>query len=99
MSKQVIIQEGQTMLDIALQEYGCYEGLFLLLQDNNVAMGEDINTGDALTIREVVPQLTDSNLVNMQVYRRNNVSVNTGTDATGGNGYVDEGYVDEEYVD
>ena len=39
MTIKIIVQEGQTIIDIALQQYGGVEGVQLLIADNNLPDG------------------------------------------------------------
>lgn len=91
---------GQTLMDIAVQEYGCYEGVTLLMQDNDLALTANLVAGQELLIRDAVPELTATNQAVAQYNRLNGISVNSGNDAasSSNNGYVTEGYVTDGYV-
>lgn len=56
--KTVAIQDGQTIYDLALQEYGCIEGVMLLMEDNSDLV-PDLNAdpvaGSLFQIREDDP--------------------------------------------
>jgi hypothetical protein len=90
--KELKVAEGQTLIDIAIQEYGCYEGLHVLMADNNIGpngLVEDgetfrlIKAGDLLLIREEVPELTESNRTIAAYYKINRLRVNTGYQPNG----------------
>ena len=51
--QRIIVDEGQTLLDVALQEYGdAAQGLFYLVADNlGLAISSDLSAGDVLNIR------------------------------------------------
>lgn len=70
--KQVIVQQGQTIVDIALQEYGSVEGLFALLEANQTLdLDSQLEPGQKVLIR--VEDVVNSDIVNY--YQRNNISV------------------------
>lgn len=84
--KTINVAEGQTLIDIAIQEYGCYEGLHQLMKDNNIGPNgliEDgevyrlITAGDTLLVQDEVPELTDTNRTIAAYYKRNRIKVNT----------------------
>ena len=47
----IIVQQGQCLLDIALQEYGSAEGVVMLMRDNGLELDADIAPGTSLVIR------------------------------------------------
>lgn len=52
MNKYINIETKQSLFDLSLQEYGSVEGLFLLMEDNNIAsVNDNLNNGDALSIK------------------------------------------------
>jgi len=55
---------GQSIIDLAVQEYGCYEGLFLMLADNPdvvQAVSAILPPGTELRVRNPVPELNNTN--------------------------------------
>lgn len=57
---------GQSLINIAVQEYGCYEGVFLLLDDNPTivsSLSHVFAPGTSVVIQNPVPQLTDNNVM------------------------------------
>lgn len=50
-SSQVIVYAGQNTPDLALQEYGSIEGLFMLILDNSLAADSDFVPGTMLKVR------------------------------------------------
>ena len=71
------VLSGQTLIDIALQQYGCYEGIKILCQDNGLSFTSEIHAGDTLLIQDVVPELTDDNIKVANYYAANKVQVNS----------------------
>jgi len=70
--KQVIVQQGQTIVDIALQEYGSVEGLFAFLEANqNLDLDSQLEPGQKVLVRE--EDVVNSDIVNY--YQRNNINV------------------------
>jgi hypothetical protein len=58
----VIVKLGQTLYDIALQCYGCPEGVFFLMEDNLLGVDSEITDGQKLTIRDLIPDINGNNL-------------------------------------
>ena len=73
--KQVIIQEGQSLVDVALQELGSIEGLFALLGANpGLDLDSDLEAGQKVLVNE-------SDIVNQDIvdyYHRKGISPNGG---------------------
>jgi len=70
--RQVIVQQGQTIVDIALQEYGSVEGLFAFLEANQTLdLDSELEPGQKVLVRE--EDVVNSDIVNY--YQRNNISV------------------------
>jgi hypothetical protein len=93
--KTIKASEGQTIEDIALQEYGCYEGVFLLLEDNELGMDDLLVAKQELKIRQPIPTLNDfSKLVSEASLIPNSDMPGQASD----NDYVDDDYVDEDYI-
>jgi hypothetical protein len=53
MSK-IKVYEGQSIYDIAVQEYGSVEGLFYLLADNNLTLDSNLKSGAELVVRDSI---------------------------------------------
>ena len=64
--KYITVNPGQSMYDIAVQEYGCYEGVFLLIVHNPTVLVDGLDTelsiGASLAILKTVPSLTANNV-------------------------------------
>lgn len=74
----VTVKNGQTLADIAIQEYGSLEAVTLLASANNVSPSATLQTGTELYVPE---QVFDKE---MQDYcKNNNVSPATETDEYG----------------
>ena len=46
------VLDGQSLFDIATQEFGSLEDLFILLTDNNLAINERLTSGQDLVINK-----------------------------------------------
>lgn len=51
---KIIVKNNQTLADIAIQEYGTLEGVFLLAQANDISPTDTLATGKKLTRPDVV---------------------------------------------
>lgn len=52
MAKEITVQGNQSNWDVALQEYGSVEGLFLLLEDNpGLTVDSELTPGQKLIIK------------------------------------------------
>jgi hypothetical protein len=49
---KAIVTEGQSIYDVALQEYGSAEAVFDLLKDNNLTLDTTLVAGQELSINE-----------------------------------------------
>lgn len=73
MSKTAIVQPGQTIFDIAIQEYGDLSGLADLAGDNNKSLTADIAAGENLKVGQTKNKpITD-------FYKGRNIKPATGT--------------------
>ena len=50
--KEIRVKQGQSITDLALQHYGHIEGVWLICEDNQLAIGSKINTGQTIKIDE-----------------------------------------------
>jgi hypothetical protein len=69
--KRVEVLYGQSLMDIAMQELGCVEGLPMLARDNAdqiTSLTQVITVGMMLKIRTPVPKITDTNQAIMREY-------------------------------
>lgn len=73
----VTIQNGQTMSDIAIQEYGDLSAVFLIAEENDISPSDNLTAGTALRLPDVVVNKE------MQDYCRNN-GVSPATEVTAG---------------
>lgn len=97
--KEIEVIQGQSAIDIAIQHYGAFEGIFWLMEDNSII--ESIETvpapGTKLQIRanEV---LNRNNIAVAEHFGSYNMEINTGNlDST--TGYVEADYVESNYVE
>ncbi|MEZ5017339.1 MAG: hypothetical protein R2800_09830 [Flavipsychrobacter sp.] len=73
-------EEGQTIYDIAMQEYADYVGVYVLMKDNAVItdLNHNLAPGTKLLIRQS-PDVNDKEL--MEHFRANKIKVNSRADA------------------
>lgn len=76
--KSIKALEGQTIYDIAIKEYGCFEGVFVVCEDNGLSLVSELIPGQTILIREPVPELTDTNVQIASYFAVNKVGVNSG---------------------
>ena len=69
--------QGQTIYDLAIKHYGCYEGVFVLMEDNNLSLTSELIAGQNIIIRDVIPELNDTNIAVALYYKTNGLSVNS----------------------
>ena len=72
----IVVEQGQDIFDLAIQEYGSVESLFVLLADNRaIDLTTELASGATLQIQET-PDTTDiPDLVAMKWFRNNQVRV------------------------
>lgn len=75
---EVTATYGQTIYDIALRRYGCYEGVFVLMEDNSINLNTQLVAGDVLLIRDQVPELSFNNRAIVDFYNTELVNPNSG---------------------
>lgn len=97
--KEIEVIQGQSAIDIAIQHYGAFEGVFWLMEDNPII--ESIETvpapGTKLQIR-VNEVLNRNNIAVAEHFASYNMQINTGNlEST--TGYVQDDYVENEYVE
>lgn len=76
--KKQALGQGQSLIDFAIEKYGCYEGLALLLMDNPdlvAAVSEILPPGTELKYRDPAPALTETNASVVAAYVANAISV------------------------
>lgn len=92
MYKDIVVFNGQSISDIAIQEYGTYEGVFAIMVDNMLrinSINDVLSPGTVLKIRKANP--FDSLLIDKQVTNSNPLYMLSGS-------YVHDGYVVSGYV-
>lgn len=90
--KEIVVKNGQSLLDISVQEYGNVEGVFALVIDNTDkinAFSDVLIPGTKLKIRRISPYA-------IQV--GGNQVTNSNSPIYLGSGYVALGYVASGYV-
>lgn len=51
----ITVQSGQTLMDIAVQHYGSANALIELASDNGLLLSDEVQPGQTLKIRDVLP--------------------------------------------
>jgi hypothetical protein len=92
MYKDIVVINGQSISDIAIQEYGTYEAVFAIMVDNMLrlnSINDVLGPGTILKIRKVNP--FDSIVIGKQVTNSNPLNILSGD-------YVASGYVASGYT-
>lgn len=76
MSKLITVQYGQTLRDLAMQYYGCADGVQRILALNQIGY-TTLAAGAQLLVDATPPMLSDSNLQVMKYYNRVGFVVNS----------------------
>lgn len=101
MMKQIPLLFGQTLIDLAIQEYGHYDGLFTILEDNSDVISdfsEVPSPGTMINIRLNKPKFSDDSLINSTEFARKDLKAVSGSiESVGDKVYVTEGYWEENY--
>ena len=92
----VVPAPGQNLIDIAMQYYGCYEGVALIMQDNDIALDDIISNELEILIRDEVPELRPGNLQAVSYYKEKGLTVNSGTYSL--DGLTDTGDFTDEFT-
>lgn len=73
------VENGQDIFDIALQEYGDVNAVFLLFEDNqSLDLVRLLGVGEKLKFRINIPEVVIANRKKMAFYRNNKLRVNNG---------------------
>ena len=96
--KLIKVRFGQTIEDIAIQEYGSLSGVRFLLEDNpSISLDTLLFPGQELSIRIV--ELTDSEVQMVNYLKQNKLNPVGGFVGEKPEiSYVDEDYVEEGYL-
>jgi hypothetical protein len=99
---EILTTYGQSVADIAIQEYGAIEGVFALMIDNDVEdLSEVFEPSKPLEIREKLI-LNNQNLTIVEMMKLENVGRVIGNANYSSMGskspYVDEDYVEVDYI-
>ncbi len=100
--KTIQVADRQCVTDIAIQQYGCYEGVFELLKDNPTKLNglHDVPApGTSLLIKTPVPKLTATNQTIAAKFADKKMVVVSGSEYVPvETGYVVTAYWDEFYT-
>ena len=89
---------GQTLIDIAIQHYGCYEGLFEILKLNpHMGLSYEVAAGEEVLVHDEVPELTNNNVAIAAHFALNNVRVNSSYQKEVGE-FLPEDFNDVDFV-
>lgn len=94
--KTIYTISGQTLVDIAIQEYGQYEGVFTLANDN-----DEITCVDQVFVprTKLRVRIGEGNITSKE-FELNNKSINSGFTPPEAESmdYIDDDYFDEDYI-
>jgi len=79
--KHITAGDRQSVVDMAMQEYGCYDGVFEIMKDNpelDLSVHSVLIPGVKVLIKDPIPRLTDKNLGLVEIYRQKKVQVVSG---------------------
>ena len=97
--KNIIVSNGQTVEDVAVQEYGCQEGFVYILMDNSLGPNSLLYGGQVLKIRTVVPEITTKNISVGRRVTDAGIRPNSGVaGSVPDGGYVEDGYVEDNIM-
>ena len=102
--KKIIVSQGQSLIDIAMQEYGALPGVFLILEDNTELSAVDQTpiAGTEINIRVDVPEISEGNRAIARKFVKEGLRVNSGSAPDTelqryfAPGYVATGYIEAE---
>lgn len=98
--KTIVVETGQCLADIAIQEYGNIAGVFIITEDNGIQSIDEVpQPGKELKIRTEIVTLGSNNKAIAKKFNTQAVKINTGNPFdTNTVRYVEENYVDNEYI-
>ena len=74
---EVIVKYGQTLFDIALEQYGCEEGIITLAEDNALAIDAELTPGQILLVQSTLPVISANNQTIATYFKTNKVHINS----------------------
>ena len=74
----IIVEEGQTLIDLAIQEYGCIEAVAYLCEDNNFSLDETLTPAQKVKIRDVITNINGSNIEVLNIQKSKRTIINSG---------------------
>jgi hypothetical protein len=97
--KYIVVVYGQNITDIAIQEYGCYEGIAILMEDNPQQMDAGFNSvtdpGTQLLIRNAIPDLNGRN---QQIGKYLSTLGSIATNVVEQLSYIESDYIERDYI-
>ncbi len=76
--KEVVVYEGQNLVDIAIQEYGSLEGVWQLVRDNSFLQTIDYDLKAGQKLRIDTSKQIRNDIVTF--FDQRNIKINTGSD-------------------
>lgn len=89
---------GQSLYDFAIQVYGCPEGVFELLKDNDISIDQMLTAGQELNVKSVVPELNSRNKAIATVFKRENRKPNSGIFESSESDFEDIDFESIDYI-
>jgi len=72
------VSQGQTIFDLAALYYGCYEGVYIIIEDNpTIGLDTELEPLTQIVIRDEVPALTGNNQIDAVYFKQNEMSFNS----------------------
>lgn len=76
--KTIKVSPGQTLENISVQEYGCLQGILLIVEDNGFSMDTLLYANQEVLIRDEVPELTENNREVAKYFLETGIKPNAG---------------------
>lgn len=97
---KIKVSPGQSLEDIAIEQYGTVEGVILILMDNNLSPDSLLIGGQELVIRDEVPDINGRNQTVQRLIAEKVVHPNSGfEDIRELVLYIEEEYIDDDYFE
>lgn len=100
---EVKVKYGQTLVDVALEQYGCEEGIITLAADNALAIDAELTPGQILLLQSTLPVISVNNQTIATYFKTNKVGINSGIEpiesVTPEDGFYSDDFYDTEFYD
>lgn len=95
--KVIKVGFGQTIEDLAIQEFGSISGIRFLLEDNSISLDDNLYPGQLINIRST--EITDQESQTVNFLKQNNIRPTAGFVGEKPElSYVEDDYVEEGYL-